>query len=284
MTGTLIDHSKLLIKARQLRATCVQMAYDGKESHLKGALSCIDILVALYYCWLKVDPVNPKALDRDRFIFSKGHASSALYAVLADRGFFKKELLATYATDDTSLPSHLCVHALPILDCSSGSLGHGLGIAAGRSYALSLDNRSSRVVALLSDGECNEGSTWEAATFAAANKLDNLLAIVDYNGIEALGYSDELMANTDLLGKFISFGWAGCVVNGHDIPEMLRALERHPFEKNKPSVIIAKTKGGAGVSFMENQIVWHYRTPSREDLEKALIELGEIPLHLEQPR
>lgn len=265
-------------KARELRATVVQLAHDGREGHLNGALSCMEILVALYYWWLKVSPSEPKRPDRDRFIFSKGHACSAYYAVLADRGFFPKDWLSRYAQGESPLPSHPCIHALPLLECSSGSLGHGLGVGAGMSYGLRLDGVDCRVVALISDGECNEGSIWEAATFAAANRLDGLLAIVDYNGIQSVGRSDELMGYTSLEEKFQAFGWATRVINGNSISDTVEALNDFPFERGRPSAIIAKTKAGAGVSFMEDQVLWHYRVPSDEDLQRALSELDATPI------
>lgn len=268
-------------KARALRATCVQLAHDGREGHLNGALSCIDILIALYYHWLNVSPDDPKRPERDRFIFSKGHACTALYAVLADKGFIPKELLARYAQNDSPLPSHPCIHALPLLECSAGSLGHGLGMASGLAYGLKLDGNSARAAALISDGECNEGSTWEAAMFAAAKKLDNLLLVVDYNGVQSVGRSDELMGHTSLEEKFRAFGWEARTVDGLDTAALIEVLATFPFAAGRPSAIIAKTRAGAGVSFMEDQVLWHYRVPSDDDLARALAELGEAPIHLE---
>lgn len=268
----------LIEKARELRATCIQLAHDGHEGHLNGALSSVDLVSAIYAGWLNVFPNDPKDPNRDRFIFSKGHACTSLYAVLADRGFIPKEALLTYAKDKTSLPSHPCIHALPILECSSGSLGHGLGVAAGRAYGLRLKKSSARVVALLSDGECNEGSTWEAAMFAAANNLDNLLLVVDYNRVQSVGRTDELNGFTSFQDKLRAFGWAVQTVNGHDYREILDALDAFPFSYGRPSAIIAETVAGAGVSFMEDQVLWHYRVPSKEDLENALAELGALPL------
>ena len=272
--------SDLELKARALRATCIQLAHDGKESHLNGALSCVDLLIALYYGWLNVSPDDPKRPDRDRFIFSKGHACTALYAVLADRGFISKELLSHYAQNDSPLPSHPCIHALPILECSAGSLGHGLGIASGLSYALRLDGRTCRVAVLASDGECNEGSTWETAMFAAAKHLENLLLVVDYNGIQSVGRSDDLMGHTSLEEKFRAFGWCVRSVDGHDIEKIVESLRAFPFEASRPSALIAKTRAGAGVSFMEDQVLWHYRVPSDEDLKRGLAELGTRPIHM----
>ena len=276
-----VDISLLEKKARQLRATCVQMAHDAKEGHLNGALSAIDILLALYYHWLRVSPDDPELGDRDRLVFSKGHACTCVYAVWAERGFIPKDWLFKYATNDSPLPSHPCKHALNLLEISSGSLGHGLGIAAGMSYALRLDKQVGRVVALLSDGECNEGSTWEGAMFAGANHLDGLLAIVDYNRVQSVGFTDDLMGNTSLQEKFQAFGWEARTIDGHSFQEIINTLDEFPFAEGRPSAIIAKTTAGAGISFMQNQVLWHYRVPSDEDLKRALIELRESPIHLE---
>jgi transketolase len=192
-------------------------------------------------------------------------------------------MLRQYAKDQTPLPSHPCIHALPLLDCSSGSLGHGLGVAAGRSYALRLKNSTARVAVLLGDGECNEGSTWEAAMFAAANKLDNLLAIVDYNGIQSVGRTDPLNGFASYADKFRAFGWAVRTIDGHDYGEILAALAAFPLAADKPSVIIARTTAGRGVSFMQDQVLWHYRVPSDADLQRALQELDAQPIHLQLP-
>ncbi len=278
------DIAALERKARQMRATCVQMAHDGKEGHLSSALSCMDLLVALYNGWLSVDPQEPKHRDRDRFILSKGHACTALYSVLADRGFFPKEWLSRYAQGGSPLPNHPCRHSLPLLECSSGSLGHGLGIATGMAYGMRMDGIEARAVVLMSDGECNEGSVWEAAMFAAANRLDSVLAIVDNNGVQAVGRSDALMGYTSLEEKFRAFGWDARTIPGNDMAAILDALADFPFTPGRPSAIIAKTTGGAGVSFMQDQIVWHYRVPPRDEVEQALAELGEKPLHTISPQ
>ena len=268
-------------RSKKIRATCVQMSHDGKEGHLGSALSCVDLLVALYGGWLNADPEDPKHAGRDRLFFSKGHACTALYAVLADRGFIPKEMLSTYAQNDSPLPNHPCIHALPVLEFSSGSLGHGLGVASGVAYGLAMDDNPARAVVLMSDGECNEGSVWEAAMFAAANRQDGILAIVDYNSIQAVGRSDEIMGHTSLEEKFRSFGWGARTINGNNLSEIGDALNSFPFEPGKPSAIIANTVGGAGVSFMEDQVVWHYRVPPEDELKQALAELNATPLHLE---
>ena len=274
-----LDIEALEQKARDWRATCVQMAYDGPEGHLASALSCVDLMIGLFYGWLKVYPEDPKNPQRDRLIFSKGHACSALYTGMADVGFFPKELLSTYAKGDSPLPNHPCIHSLPMLEMSSGSLGHGLGVATGMLYGMKMDRIDARVAVVMSDGECNEGSIWEAATFGAAHNLEGLLAVIDYNGIQAVGRSDELMGHTSLEEKFAAFGWGARTINGNNLTEIFNALNEFPFVKGRPSVIVANTTGGAGVSFMEDQILWHYRVPSDEDLSRALEELNGQPIH-----
>lgn len=265
--------------ARRIRATCVRMAHDGQEGHLSSALSCVDLLVALYHGFLRVDPSRPRDTARDRFILSKGHGCASLYAVLASRGFIPPSWLSRYNREDSPLPNHPCIHALPLLEASAGSLGHGLGLAAGMLCGLRLKRSDARAVVLLGDGECNEGSVWEAAMFAAAQRLDRLLAVVDYNGIQAVGRSDEIMGHTRLEDKFRSFGWGALAVDGYDMAAILAALERFPFEPGRPSAIIAKTR--MGISFMENDVLWHYRKPSDDDLRRALSELNAAPLHEE---
>ena len=280
-TAVLHRKKELTKMAGRIRATCVQMAFDAKESHISSALSCVEILTALYGGFLNYyDGAKSCNQDRDRFIMSKGHGCSALYATMAAFGIIPVEMLKKYSQNDSALPNHPCKHALPHLEISSGSLGHGLGIAAGILYGLRLShNLKSKAVVLLSDGECNEGSVWEAAMFAAAQKFTNLLAIVDNNGSQAVGRSDVIMGFTSLEEKFRSFGWDAISVNGNDINSLVAALEKFPFSPDKPSAIIAKTVSGAGVSFMEKEQVWFYRTPSRDDLDKALMEIGEKPVY-----
>lgn len=263
-------------KSRELKATCIKLAHAGKEGHLNGALSSVDLLIALYYGFLNIDPRDPKHPERDRLLFSKGHACVSLYAILADRGFIPKSWLDRYASNDTPLPSHPCVHALPVLETSAGSLGHGMGIASGISYSLKMRNQSSRVVALISDGECNEGSTWESAMFANTHQLSNLTVIVDFNGIQSVGTTAQIMGSAhSVKDKFEAFGWDAILANGHDIPELIGLLNRTNDHKAKPKAIIAQTVAGSGVSFMENQVLWHYRVPSAEDVSRAMVELGQ---------
>ena len=276
----MIDIPFLEKKAREIRATCIQVAHDGKVGHLGSALSCVEGIIALYYYWLKVSPETSTNPDRDRFILSKGHACTSHYAVLADRGYIPMEWLTRYAQTDEPLSDHPCKHALDVLECSSGSLGHGLGIATGMLYGLRLDKSPARAAVLMSDGECNEGSVWEAAMFAASKELDKLLVLVDNNGIQAVGRSDEIMGYTCLEEKFKAFGWGACTVSGNDIKTVINALDEFPFRKKRPTAIILKTKKGAGVSFMEDEVLWHYRVPSDDDLGNALYELGAKPIHI----
>lgn len=266
-------------KARLVRATCVQLAHDAKESHLNGALSCADLLVALHGHWLRAGLPGGKDPDRDVLIFSKGHACTALYAVMALSGDIPSEWLERYGQEGSPLPSHPCIHALPALECSSGSLGHGLGIGTGRAYAQRLRRSRARTCVLLSDGECNEGSTWEAAMFGAAQGLENLVAVVDYNGIQSVGRTDALNGSTSFEEKFQAFGWGARTVDGHNVGEILQGLEAVPFRAGRPSVLIARTVAGRGVSRMEDQVLWHYRTPSKEDVQAAMHELRVEPVH-----
>ena len=272
------DKAKRLEKiAQEMRATCVEMAYEARETHLSSALSCVDLLTALFgdYMYIPID--DPKCAERDRFIMSKGHGCSALYAALAAFGYIDRNDLVCYSQTGSPLPNHPCKHALSLLEMSSGSLGHGLGIATGILYAEEIRKRKGfRAVVLMSDGECNEGSVWESAMFAAAHKMDQLVAIVDYNGLQAVGKSDEIMGNTSLAEKFESFGWAARKIDGHNMNEILDALKDIPFMKDKPSAIIAKTVRGYGIPFMENNQLWFYRSPDRKDLERALKEIDKI--------
>jgi len=260
-------------KARAVRMSCIQMAHDAHEGHLNGSLSCLDVLLVLFNNWLVIYPKDHRHPDRDRFIFSKGHACTGLYAVMAERDLIPRKLLAQYAQTDSPLPNHHCVHSLPQLEWSAGSLGHGLGVASGVALAMKRDGRKARSVVLLSDGECNEGSTWEAAMFAGAQKLDNLVAIVDYNRVQSTDFTDKLIGKIGLEEKFRAFGWNAVTIDGHDFEAIEGALNCAPLNQGLPCAIIAKTVAGKGVSFMENQVLWHYRTPSVEDLDRAKAEL-----------
>tara|TARA_B100000315_G_C14558777_1_gene579501 strand:+ start:65 stop:889 length:825 start_codon:yes stop_codon:yes gene_type:complete len=270
--------SDLNYKAKQIRATVFKMALNAKVSHLKGSMSCIDILVALFNTKIKFNVKNIKCDFRDRFIFSNGHNCSALYAVMADIGFFPKQWLKKYCVSNFHLPMHPCAQMLDKIEFSAGSLGHGLGVGTGISYALKLKNNNAKTYVLMSDGECNEGSVWEAAMYAAAKKLDNIVAIVDNNKIQAVGRTLETMGDTYLADKFKAFGWISKTVNGNNIQEVVTVLNELDFNKGKPNVIIAETTAGYGLSFMEDELFWHYKVPSEDDYRKALNELNVNPL------
>ena len=232
-----------------------------------------DLLAVLYGSVLRVDPARPQDPHRDRFVLSKGHACSALYAVLAERGFFPRELLDTFYLDGTSLAGHVTT-GVPGVEVSTGSLGHGLPVAAGMALALKRDDSPARVFALLSDGECDEGSTWEAALFAPHHRLDNLTVIVDFNKIQSLGTVEEVMRLEPFADKWRAFGWHVREIDGHDLAAVEATLTALPFESGRPSCVIAHTVKGKGVSFMEDRLLWHYHAPSEDDVKKALEELG----------
>jgi transketolase len=261
--------------AKQLRIYALKMTHKAKSSHIGSSLSIADLIAVLYSDILRVDPSKPAWHSRDRFILSKGHACAVVYAMLAIKGFFPKEWLDTYYSDGGRLPGHITHWDIPGVEASTGSLGHGLSIGCGMSLAGKTDGTSYRVFTLLSDGECDEGSTWEAVMFAAHYRLDNLIAIIDYNNLQACGKSNEIIKLEPLAERFKSFGWAVKEINGHNFKEIKTVFSSVPFEEDKPSCIIAHTVKGKGVSFMENKVVWHYRAPNDEELRQALIELKE---------
>ena len=249
------------------------MSHHGRSPHLGSSLSCVDILVAAYFGALRIDPQRAADPDRDRFILSKGHAAPALYATLAERGFFPLDLLASYNRDGAVLGEQPSPGCVPGLEVATGSLGHGLSLGVGMALASRIQGRGYRVFAVLSDGECNEGSVWEAAMFAAAQKVDRVCVIVDYNRWQATGRSDEIMALAPLAEKWKAFGWTTQEVDGHDVEALQGLLENVPDGGGKPIAIIAHTVKGKGVSFMEDDNNWHYRIPNEEELAAALREL-----------
>jgi len=261
--------------ARQIRAETLRMIHRARSSHAGSALSMIDLLVVLYEKVLRVRPDELDWPERDRFLLSKGHACAGLYAVLARRGFFPLDWLNDFYGDNARLPGHATHAGIPGIEVSTGSLGHGLAIACGMALAGKSDNKSYRVFALLSDGECDEGSTWEAALFAPHHRLDNLVVIVDYNKIQSLGTVKEVLDLEPLAKKWESFGWAVREINGHDFGEIEPALVNVPFESGKPACVIAHTVKGKGVDFMEDKLLWHYRALNDEEFHSALAQLGE---------
>jgi transketolase len=241
--------------------------------HLGGCLSCVDILVALYFRIMSIRPEEPDWPDRDRFIMSKGHAALAQYTVLARRNYFSRDLLGTFNATGSSLTEHPVWKNLPGIEATSGSLGHGLGIGAGFALAAKIANKPYRTFILLSDGECEEGSIWEAALFASTHKLSNLVAIVDANKWQACGRTNEIMNLAPLKEKFSSFGWDTCEVDGHDVNALVDLLQRVLKSPDRPIAIIAHTIKGKGVSFMEDDNNWHYRIPTADEVVKAKKEL-----------
>lgn len=260
--------------ALNLRAQTLKIVHQANASHIGSCLSIADILAVLYGQVLRLDPQDPKNPDRDRFILSKGHSAAILYATLAAQGFFPTEWLENYSQNGSLLLGHIS-HHVPGVEVSTGSLGHGLSIGTGIALAGHRTSKDYRVFVLLSDGELDEGSNWEPILFAPHHGLDNLVAIIDYNKIQSFGTVEEILNLDPLADKFKAFGWSVAEIDGHDLNEISNTLERIPFETGKPSVIIAHTIKGKGVSFMENQLAWHYKSPNLEQLAQALSEVGE---------
>jgi transketolase len=262
--------------ARTIRRHVVQMTHRAKASHVGTSLSMAEILAVLYGGILRVDPSTLDSPDRDRFVLSKGHGCAGLYAVLAERGFFPVTRLAEFYQDGTRMAGHVTRGGIPGVEVSTGALGHGLSIACGMALAGRRDRRRFRVFALLSDGECDEGATWEAALLAAHHRLDALIAIVDYNKIQSLGTVKEVMDLDPFAEKWRSFRWAVREVDGHDVDAVAAALHDVPFESGRPTCLIAHTVKGKGVSFMEDKLLWHYRAPLGDDRATAMRELGVV--------
>lgn len=256
----------------KMRKRIFKIVTRAKSGHLGASFSCIDILCVLYWKILKISPQLHNHPDRDRFILSKGHACSALYAVLEERCFFNDDLLTSYTSDGTIFAAHPCT-LIPGIELSTGSLGHGFSVAAGMALAAKHDNKDYRVFVLLSDGECNEGSNWEAALFASHHNLDNITVIIDYNKIQAYGRTKDVIELEPFVSKWQSFGFETREIDGHNLAEIEKVLSVVPFKTGRPSVVIAHTVKGKGVSFMENTIEWHYLTPTEENLKRALEEL-----------
>lgn len=265
--------NELAQKSREYRRKILRYIYQAKAGHTGGCLSCIDVLNVLYNEVLNVNPDNFRAPDHDRYIQSKGHCVEALYVVLADQGFFPESDLETLCQYQSHYIGHPTKKVNGV-EQNTGALGHGLSIACGNALAAKLDELDYRVFTLLGDGELPEGSNWEAALSAAHYKLDNLCAIVDCNGLQITAPTSEVCNTEPLDQKFLSFGWAVRTVNGHDFEALQAAFAALPFEPGKPSVIIAKTVKGKGVSFMENNLKWHHGVPTAEQYALAMEELG----------
>ncbi|AGB04243.1 transketolase, beta subunit [Aciduliprofundum sp. MAR08-339] len=266
---------KLKLKANEIRTWSIKMIYAAQSGHPGGALSAADILAVLYFHEMRVDPNNPEWEDRDRFVLSKGHASAAYYAALAMRGFFPEDELLKFRRVDSFLQGHPSL-MVPGVDMCTGSLGQGLSAAIGMALAAKMDGKDYRVYAILGDGEIEEGNIWEAAMTAATRKLDNLVAIVDRNKIQLDDFTDTMVALDPLEEKWRGFGWRVISINGHDMVQIIRALDEARGTKGRPTVIIAHTVKGKGVSYMENTAKYHGKPPqSEEEYEMALKELND---------
>ncbi len=260
--------------AKCIRAHALRMNHLAHTSHVGGCLSVADILAVLYGRILQYDPKNLTWEKRDRLVVSKGHCAAAVYAVLGECGFFSVDLLDTYCQDGSQLLGHVSHKTVPGVEVSTGSLGHGLPIAAGMALAAKKDNKKHRVFVVLSDGELDEGSTWEAVLFAGHHKLDNLVAIVDYNKHQAMGSTREILDLDPLGDKWTAFKWQVKRVDGHDVTALEKSLARISAADNCPICIIADTIKGKGVSHMEDDVLWHYRYPRQKDIDAASEELG----------
>ncbi|QXM07428.1 transketolase [Crassaminicella indica] len=260
--------------ATEIRKGIIKAVHAAGSGHPGGSLSAADILTVLYFYKMKVDPKNPKWEERDRFVLSKGHAAPVLYATLAEKGFFSKEELLKLRHIGAMLQGHPDMKGTPGVEMSTGSLGQGFSCSIGMALAAKLDKKDIRVYALLGDGEVQEGIVWEAAMAASHYKLDNLTAILDFNGLQIDGKNEDVMNIHPIKEKWESFGWHVLEIDGHSFEEIISVLDKADEIKDKPTMIIAKTIKGKGVSFMENQVGWHGTAPKDDEKEKALKELG----------
>ena len=267
------DVKKLKNIAKDMRLNILNMIYKAKAPHIGSSFSIVEILVALYFKYLRVSSDDSQNKNRDRFILSKGHGCPALYAVLFRKGFLRKEDIEGFAKNGGTLEEHPTRDVAKGIEVSTGSLGHGLSLGAGMAKAAKYDNSSYRIFVLLSDGETESGFVWEAALFSGHQHLDNLIAIIDYNKIQALGRVKEVLDLEPYCDKWRSFGWEVKEVDGHDFSQLFSTFDSLPFKDGKPSVVIAHTIKGKGVSFMENQLLWHYRCPDENEYLKALKEI-----------
>jgi transketolase len=267
------DIAVLREKAKTLRIEILKMLTEAGSGHTGGSLSAADIVTALYFYKMRHHPNDPKWIERDRFILSKGHAAPVLYAALALSGYFDKSLLRTLRKLGSPLQGHPCSRKLPGIEISTGSLGQGLSIANGIAIGLKLDSLSSRVYCLLGDGEIQEGQVWEAAMTASHYNLDNLCAIIDNNGLQIDGHCCDVMCVEPLVDKWAAFGWHVLDINGHDMKAIVGALNEAETLKGKPTMIVARTVKGKGVSFFEGKVEYHGLAPTHEELERALKEL-----------
>lgn len=268
--ATVQEINELKLTAAKCRRNVVRMVQAAHHGHLGGALSCLDIVTALYFRQMNIDPADPKKPDRDRFILSAGHKCMVQYAVLAERGYFDKEILDTYGSLKTHIPGHPDMYKLPGVEANTGALGHGLPIACGMAMGL---KGKARVYTVMGDGELAEGSNWEGAAVAAHYGLDNLTVFVDFNGLQISGKVQDVMNFTPIADHFKAFGWAVKDIDGNSMEEIVETLDSLPLEKGKPNLIVAHTVKSRGISFAENIAGYHYWTPAGDELERAIAEL-----------
>ena len=259
--------------ANKVRNHALDMTSRGGSSHIASVLSIADILACLYGELLNVNPQNICDINRDRFILSKGHAGAGVYATLAECGFFNIDVLTTHYQDGSNLSGHVSHKNIPGVELSTGSLGHGLSVGVGLALSAKMDDRGNKIVVLLSDGECDEGSNWEAIMFASHHKLNNIICIVDYNKIQSLDSIENTLNLEPFTDKWISFGWNVIEIDGHSIEEIIDSYQIASKSIMKPTCIIAHTTKGKGVSFFENQVLWHYRSAQGLEYENAKNEL-----------
>ncbi len=257
--------------AKNIRLNILDMITKSNSSHIGSCFSIVEILTALYFEILNINPNDPYNENRDIFVLSKGHAAVSLYATLAEAGFISKERLSEYAQNGSILCGHIIKKSLPGIEVSSGSLGHGLSIVAGMAWASKKNNDNRKFYCILGDGECNEGSVWEAVMFATQNKLDNLTIIIDFNNQQGMGDATKIIDQTNICERLDAFGCNAKIIDGHSFLEILKVFDKKNIEK--PRAIVLKTIKGKGVSFMENSIDWHYKTPNSEQYELAKKEL-----------
>jgi transketolase len=262
--------------AWKIRRHGIEMTHISKGSHIGAILSVTDIIAVLYNDIANINPQNPKMPERDRIILSKGHAGAAIYAALAEKGFFDVEELKTHYADGSRLSGHVSHKGIPGVEFSTGSLGHGLSVAAGMAYGAKKDQKNHKVFVILGDGECDEGSVWEAALMANHYRLNNLVAVIDHNKMQSLDFCENTIELSPFVDKWKAFGWNVIDIDGHDHDELRDAYNQAASSENKPTVIIANTIKGKGISFMENDILWHYRFPHEgEEYDSAIAELKE---------
>ena len=267
-----ISPDKLKEISKKIRKHILKMIYTSQSSHIGAALSIVDILVILYFHTMNVDSKNYTDVLRDKFVLSKAHASSALYATLVEKEIIPLDYLEKYCVDDGILPGHLDSTFVPGIEFSAGSLGHGLSVAVGMAIANLQLSHSGRIFTLVGDGECNEGSIWEAIMLASHLKLSNLTVIVDYNKFQSFGMTNDVINQESIVDRWKSFGWDVFEVDGHNFLELIDAFNEH---QSKPKVIIAHTVKGKGVSFMENKFEWHYKSPNQEQYDLAIREMDD---------